>query len=279
MLTTNDSTLKTGTEPMGLTSKLRGVREPGTDEKSPHFPRQIDRFLLWYFAMARFARVVIAGAPHHVTQRGNGRQFLLASDSERRVYLDLLGQAVELHGVSVLGYCLMSNHVHLVLIPHEAEALAGALKATHGRYAAYWNAAHASNGHAWQGRFYSCPMDESHLGPALRYTELNPVRAGLVKEAAGWSWSSAAAHCGSGEPDACLSMEMWRRQWTPETWRQYLEEGESESELRDLRRSTYTGRPLGSEDFVAALEASTRRRLRAQKAGRPRRPAADKNKE
>jgi putative transposase len=226
--------------------------------------------------MARFARVVVAGAAHHVTQRGNGRQFLLASDSERMVYLDLLRQAVHLHGVSVLGYCLMSNHVHLVLIPPAAEALGRTLKTTHGRYAAYWNAAHSSSGHAWQGRFYSCPMDEGHLWAALRYTERNPVRAGLVKEAAEWSWSSAAAHCGSGEPDACLALEMWRRRWTPETWRKYLEEGESESELRVLRRSTYTGRPLGSEDFVAGLEASTRRRLRAQKGGRPRRTSADR---
>jgi len=224
--------------------------------------------------MARFARVVVEGAAHHVTQRGNGRQFLLASDSERMVYLDLLRQAVRLHGVSVIGYCLMSNHVHLLLIPHQAEALAKALKATHGRYAAYWNAAHTTSGHAWQGRFYSCPMDEGHLWPALRYTERNPVRAGLVKEAAGWNWSSAAAHCGSGEPDLCLAMERWRRRWTPKTWRQYLEEGESESELRDLRRSTYTGRPLGSEGFVAHLEAKTQRRLAAQKGGRPRRTAA-----
>jgi len=86
-------------------------------------------FLVWFRAMARFARVVIGGAAHHVTQRGNGRQFLLASDAERWVCLDLLRQAVHLHGVSVLGYCLMSNHVHWVVIPPAAEALARAMKA------------------------------------------------------------------------------------------------------------------------------------------------------
>jgi len=224
--------------------------------------------------MARFARVVVAGAAHHVTQRGNGRQFLLASDSDRMVYLDLLAQAVRLHGVSVVGYCLMSNHVHLVLIPPESEALARALKATHGRYAAYWNAAHTTSGHAWQGRFYSCPMDEGHLWPALRYTELNPVRAGLVDDAAAWAWSSAAAHCGTTAPADTLAMEMWNRRWSAATWRQYLEEGESEAELRALRRSTYTGRPLGSPEFIAGLEAATHRRLRAQKGGRPRKTAA-----
>ena len=253
--------------------------KPGTDEKFPNCYGQMSGYLLWFRAMARFARVVIAGAAHHVTQRGNGRQFLLASDAERMVYLDLLRQAVHLHGVSVVGYCLMSNHVHLVLIPQEAEALARALKATHGRYAAYWNAAHTTSGHAWQGRFYSCPMDENHLWPALRYTERNPVRAGLVKDAAEWSWSSAPAHCGRGDPDVCLALEVWRRRWTPEAWRQYLEEGENESDLTALRRSTYTGRPLGSEGFVAGLEASTRRRLRAQKGGRPHRPATGKNRD
>ena len=224
--------------------------------------------------MARFARVVVAGAAHHVTQRGKGRQFLLASDSERRVYLDLLRQAVHRHGVSVVGYCLMSNHVHLVLIPEEGEALGRALKATHGRYAAYWNAAHTTCGHAWQGRFYSCPMDEGHLWPALRYTELNPVRARMVDVAAAWAWSSAAAHCGMADPESALAMEMWKRRWSAATWRQYLQEGESESELRALRRSTYTGRPLGSAEFIARLEQVTHRRLSAQKGSRPRKTPA-----
>lgn len=225
--------------------------------------------------MSRFARVVIAEVAHHVTQRGNGRQFLLATDSERLVYLDLLRQAVHLHSLSVVGYCLMSNHVHLVVIPHEAEALALALKATHGRYAAYWNAAHTTSGHAWQGRFYSCPMDEGHLWTALRYTELNPVRAGVVPEAQAWPWSSAAAHCGTADADASLAMEIWRRRWTATAWRQYLGENETEAELGALRRSTHSGRPLGSAEFIEGLEQRTRRRLGAQKGGRPRRSAAD----
>jgi hypothetical protein len=161
--------------------------------------------------MARFARVVVAGAAHHVTQRGKGRQFLLASDCERRVYLDLLRQAVHRHGVSVVGYCLLS---------------------------------------------------------------LNPVRARLVDDAAAWAWSSAAAHCGMADPESVLAMEMWKRRWSAATWRQYLQEGESESELRALRRSTYTGRPLGSAEFIARLEQVTHRRLSAQKGGRPRKTPA-----
>ena len=118
----------------------------------------------YFVVMARLARIVAVNVAHHVTQRGNARQSILAADSERLVYLQLLRQYVELHGLSLLGYCLMSNHVHLVVVPRKAEALALALKQTHGRYASYWNAAHRSSGHVWQGRFYSCPSRISTSG-------------------------------------------------------------------------------------------------------------------
>jgi putative transposase len=103
-----------------------------------------------------------------VTQRGNARQCILAADSERLVYLRLLRQYVELHELSLAGYCLMSNHVHLVVVPRKAEALAAALKQTHGRYASYWNAAHRSSGHVWQGRFYSGESGQTGCSLILR---------------------------------------------------------------------------------------------------------------
>ena|SRR2546425_1174406 len=157
--------------------------------------------------MARLARIAVANIPHHATQRGNARQFILGSDAERLVYLDLLRKYVQLHELLLLGYCLMSNHVHLVIVPREVDAMAKALKQTHGRYASYWNATHASSGHVWQGRFYSCPLDSHHLWIALRYAELNPVRAGLVHQAESWPWSSAPAHCGSVRADYCLGLK------------------------------------------------------------------------
>ena len=120
--------------------------------------------------MARLARVVAIDFPHHVTQRANALQFTLNADAEKMVYL--------------------------VVIPHKPEALAFAFKQAHGRYASYWNASHRSSRHAWQGRFYSCPLDRTHLWEALRYTELNPVWAKLVSKPEEWPWSSAAAHCG-----------------------------------------------------------------------------------
>jgi putative transposase len=131
--------------------------------------------------VARLARVIAVDIPHHVTQRGNARRFILDCDAERTVYLSLLWQDVELYGVSLIGYCLMSNHVHLVTIPRKADELSLALRHTHGRYASYWNALHQCSGHVWQGRYYSCPLDPLHLWKVLRYTELNPENWGTGK--------------------------------------------------------------------------------------------------
>jgi putative transposase len=133
--------------------------------------------------MARLPRVVVAEVPHHVTQRGNARQVIFSSDADRITYLDLLQEYSRLYGLSLVGYCLMSNHVHLIVVPQTLPALSQSLKQAHGRYAAYWNAHQSSSGHVWQGRFYSCPLDEPHFWKALRYAELNPVRAGMAPTA------------------------------------------------------------------------------------------------
>src|SRR6266853_6938672 len=218
--------------------------------------------------MGRFPRVVVVDVAHHVTQRGNARQVILSSDGDRVTYLELLRQYSELHGLALLGYCLMSNHVHLIVVPRAAEALAQTLKHTHGRYASYWNARNSSSGHVWQGRFYSCPLDETHLWKALRYVELNPVRAAMAGAPEQWRWSSAAAHCGAAASDTLLEMERWRKRWTRAEWRAHLAAGESATDMTALRQYTHTGRPLGSAEFVASLEHSTLRSLAPRKAGR-----------
>ena len=225
--------------------------------------------------MARLPRVVIADVAHHVTQRGNARQVIFGGDPDRIAYLELLRQHCALYRLSLLGYCLMSNHVHLIVIPRAAHSLAQALKHTHGRYAAYWNARQSSSGHVWQGRFYSCPLDDSHLWTALRYVELNPVRAGMAAAAAQWKWSSVAAHCGASLAAPLLEMDLWRKRWTAAEWRSYLAAGESSAEVAALRQFTHTGRPLGSTAFVAGLEQSTLRLLAPRKRGRRGKPTPD----
>ncbi len=225
--------------------------------------------------MARFARVVAVNTPHHITQRGNARQYILDGDAERLVYLRLLRQQSELHGLAILGYCLMSSHVHLIAVPRREDSLCLALKHTHGRYAAYFNARRASSGHVWQGRYYSCPLDEPHLWAALRYTELNPVRARMVADAAGYPWSSAGVHCGAAEGDGLLDMARWQSAWTAARWREYLAAADADEEASRIRSNTHTGRPLGCEAFVNELELALHRRLAPLPGGRPRKERPD----
>lgn len=222
--------------------------------------------------MVRFARVVATGIPHHITQRGNTRRFILEGDTERSIYLDLLHQGMERYGMALLGYCLMSNHIHLIAVPKKKDALARSLKNVHGRFASYWNAANRSSGHVWQGRYYSCPLDEKHLWEALRYVELNPVRAALVGRAPDWAWSSAAVHWGAAVVPSWLEMDAWTRRWSSETWRTYLQIAQDESDLIAIRNSTYSGRPLGSADFTRALEKEAHRPLTPQKRGPKKQP-------
>jgi putative transposase len=225
--------------------------------------------------MARLPRVVVVDVPHHVTQRGNARQVIFTQDADRTTYLELLRRYSDLYGLSLLGYCLMSNHVHLIAVPRSQMAMASTLKHTHGRYAAYWNARQSSSGHVWQGRFYSCPLDEAHLWEALRYAELNPVRAALVAVAEQWPWSSAALHCGLTPQSDGLDLEPWNQRWTATEWQAYLADGASAGKCAELRRCTYTGRPLGSPEFVQNLEHSTLRLLAPRKGGRPKKPWRD----
>ena len=226
--------------------------------------------------MPRLARIAVVNVAHHVTQRGNARQFILANDDERQVYLALLRKYVELCDLSLLGYCVMSNHVHLLVVPQKSDSLARSLKQTHGRYASYWNATHRSSGHVWQGRFYSCPLDESHLWIALRYVELNPVRAAMVRLPELWPWSSAAAHCGDPQEPTGLELSAWNRRWSKESGKEYLATGETQKEVAAIRQCTHTGRPLGPESFVRSLEDATQRCLFPQRGGRPKGAAEDR---
>jgi putative transposase len=219
--------------------------------------------------MARMARAVLSGVPHHLTQRGVDRQDVFGGDADREVYLALVTVSAQRFGTSILGYCLMSNHVHWVVEPRQPEALARTFGEAHGRYAAYANAQRSRSGHFWQNRFFSCPLDRAHLWTALRYVERNPVRAGLVDRASAFPWSSAAAHSGGGSSPVWLEPEPMRSTFTPEQWELYLKSdsmGEAEVELR---KSTYTGRPAGSRGFTEWAESILGRRLAPQAGGRP----------
>ena len=129
--------------------------------------------------MARLARAVFPGHPHHVTQRGNGRAATFFADDDYALYRDLLAEHAGAAGVEIWAWVLMPNHVHLILVPSDPDGLRRTLAAVHRRYAGHIHARLRRTGHFWQGRFGCAAMDEDHLGAALRYVALNPVRAGL----------------------------------------------------------------------------------------------------
>jgi putative transposase len=221
--------------------------------------------------MSRIARVVVEGIPHHVTQRGNGRQEVFCSEADYRLYLDLLRVYSLRFGLKVWAYCLMPNHVHLIAVPQRPLSLARTLGRTHSDYARHFNLGRRSCGHVWQARFFSCPLDGAHLWQAMAYVERNPVRAGLAAEATAYRWSSAGAHANGMEREGLLDLETWERQYTPGRWREVLETGVNEEALRErLWEATLRGRPLGGQEFVEELERRMRRRLRPLPTGRPR---------
>jgi putative transposase len=214
------------------------------------------------------ARVIVPGVAHHVTQRGNRGEKVFFADTDRRRYLELLQEYADKHRLQVLAYCLMGNHVHLVVVPETLTALAATLKPVHLRYAQHVNWTHNQTGRLWQGRFFSCPLDEAHCLAAIRYVERNPVRAGLVREAETYPFSSAAGHVGL-RVDPVLT----RNQEIEEAvgdWPGWLRGDEDNAILTGIRRQTRTGRPLGDPSFIDRLERTLRRILRPQPGGRPR---------
>jgi putative transposase len=157
----------------------------------------------------------------------------------------------------------MPNHVHLIVVPEEPTSLSVALRRTHGRYANYLNARRGRSGHLWQNRFYSCPLEHPRLFVALAYVERNPVRAGMVEKPEQYAWSSAKAHL-TGEAAGWLDMELWRETGGAARWQGLLASPEDLLTIRQLQRGTFTGRPVGSDAFVADIETMLQRRLRPQ---------------
>jgi putative transposase len=223
--------------------------------------------------MPRTARIVVPGVAHHVTQRGNNRQDVFFTDDDRRFYLKTLREQAERFGLTVTGYCLMTNHVHLIVTPEEEDSLARTIGTTHLIYSQYVNRLHGRSGHLWQNRFHSCPLDAAHEVAAVRYAERNPVaggRAKMVRLPWRYPWSSAAAHIGERDQTGLLDLATWRRRYGPDAWKKVLGDPLDEKMVERLRSGIARGRPLGSDRFIAKLEAIFNRRLRPLPRGRPR---------
>lgn len=228
--------------------------------------------------MPRSARIVIPDCAHHVTQCGNNRQDVFFVDADRQVYLEYLLDASKRFNLRIECYCLMTNHVHLVVTPHCETSLAYAMKRTNQLYAQYVNRMHRRSGHLWQDRFFSCTLDQNHFQRALAYVERNPVRAHLVRKAWRWRWSNAPAHCGIEKKSVLLDISSWKQDISFARWKQLLERPDDKRFVSRFRLSTSRGRPLGSDAFIAKLETLLGRRLRPLPRGRPVKITMVKNK-
>lgn len=215
--------------------------------------------------MARIARLVVPDHPHHVTQRGSRRQTTFFSCSDYQMYITLVAKIKEKAGVDVWAYCLMPNHVHLVVVPKRPDSLCFLFRNAHREYARNVNAREGWQGHLWQERFHSFVMDEAHLLATVRYVELNPVRAGLCDRADEWRWSSVHAHLQKEDDRLVNVLPMIDR---VQDWTTYLSSPETEKNLETIRRHSRTGRPIGDDSFVDELERKSGRSLRKRKPGR-----------
>jgi putative transposase len=216
--------------------------------------------------MARIARIIAPGYPHHITQRGNRRQKTFFCKEDYELYRELMSQWCIHYGVEIWAYCLMPNHVHLIAVPRETDGFHKAIGEAHRRYTRHINFREGWRGHLWQGRFASCVMDENYLITAARYIECNPVRAHLVKYPADYPWSSAKAHM-KNRNDGLVRVKPLLQ--LIHDWGPFLQDG-TEKEMGTLiRRHENTGRPLGNNSFVLGLEAQLGRKLGPRKAGRP----------
>jgi putative transposase len=194
--------------------------------------------------------MVVAGLPHHVTQRGNRREAVFFEDGDHDIYRDLLAEQTRKAEVEVWAYCLMPNHVHLILIPTRADGLGLAVGEAHRRYTNFINARGRWTGHLFQSRFASVAMDEAHLMAAVCYVNLNPVRARLVSRAEDWPWSSARAHL-AGVDDSLVTVRPVLDRTS--CFADLLLQDRAE-DFAALRRSEGSGRPLGTAEFVTGLE-------------------------
>ncbi len=217
--------------------------------------------------MARISRIIAVGYPHHITQRGVRSMDIFQSDGDRSSYLQYIKEETERFGVEILSWCLMTNHVHFIAVPKQETSFARGFGEAHRRYTRMKNFAEGVRGYLFQGRFASCVLDERHLIAAVRYVETNPVRAGMVKVAWDYPWSSAAYHVGKIEKD--ILVEDRTLIGLVDDWQSFLADAGDRRQREALRLATRTGRPAGDSSFIETLEQLTDRTLKRGRPGRP----------
>lgn len=221
--------------------------------------------------MPRRARLVIPGTAHHVVQRGNYQQYVFECDRDFRTYLYMFGKYADKYEVRVHAFCLMGNHVHFIVTPEDSIGLSKTFQQVHVRFSQYKNVQKQRLGHLWQGRFYSCVLGDTHLLRAIRYVEMNPVRARLVQQPWDYLWSSARQHLMiEKSPIVSTDFHSVCREigLNHQNWSQYLLEEDMQM-AKEMRKYTFRGLAIGEESFIVQLERKLGICLRLRKPGRP----------
>jgi putative transposase len=216
--------------------------------------------------MPRQARAVFANIPHHITQRGNRKADVFFCDADKDYYLELLGTYAAKHKVDILAYCLMTNHIHLVLRPTTKDGLQKVLKPLHMRYSQYINKQNNTTGILWQGRFFSAPLDEVYTYYAFAYVENNPVVAGMVDNAIDYKYSSGRHHAGLLVDNLITNYDIGVSQ---SDYQEYLQSLLKHKSVKLLQTQTHKGLPCGSDDFIQKLSSVVGRDLALRNIGRP----------
>jgi len=224
--------------------------------------------------MSRTKRVIVAGEPHHLTQRGNRGASVFFSSDDRQRYLVWLADYCERYGLKVWAYCLMTNHIHIIAVPESADSVGKVMRTLQMRHALRTNMSENTRGHLWEGRYHSTLLDPAHLWEAVRHVERNPVTAGLVAKAEDYPWSSAAAHCNLRAdplpaPDLPLPSSV-------DNWSEWLSEPVKEEFVALLRRRTEKGIPCGDDAFLRKVGRKLGIDIQERPRGRPRKNAAAK---
>jgi putative transposase len=228
--------------------------------------------------MPRSARVVFEGIAHHVTARGNFRKNVFIDDQDRRRYIRLLDSYSKECGLKIYAYCLMDNHIHLIAVPEGPDSLARTLQYTQKGYSHYFNKKQRQYGHLWQGRFFSCPLDEQHAIQAVRYVERNPVRAKIVSKPWEYKWSSSLAHVAPAlvkkqsvpRYPRLSNLDDLGFNWNPEGWIEYLGFDDEPDFVSKLRKLTMSGFPLFGDKKRLEIEEKTGTVFSQRRRGRPR---------
>lgn len=220
--------------------------------------------------MPRIARAVAQGFPHHVIQRGNNKADIFFDEEDRRQYLGLVKKYSEKWSASMLAYCLMTNHCHMMIRPSSESSLFKMMQGVTLCYTQHVNRKYERTGRLWESRYHSCIVgEERYLWAVARYIEQNPVQAGIVSRAEDYDYSSARSHV-KGIDDEVLGEELFTHD-RREDYIKLLNSRIPEEEKNAVRYCTRTGRPFGDELFINGLEQSLKRQLAKGLKGRPKR--------